>query len=72
MVVPQATVLKMTLEKFLQKNNIEPKSFAKTVGVHRVTVYKWLSGEITPSIKSGLEIEKATFGKVTLKDIYGR
>jgi DNA-binding transcriptional regulator YdaS (Cro superfamily) len=44
-------------------------TFAAIVGVHCVTVYRWVSGAARPSYRMMVQIEEATGGRVTARSL---
>lgn len=57
----------MKLTEFLKRNKISRDEFAETVGVDRVSVYRWETGKSFP-IRHLSKIIAATSGKVTAND----
>lgn len=60
----------MTIREFLEENEISSRKFAKALGVHPVTVRKWLCGTHRPLPNVSMKIVEMSFGKITLDDIY--
>lgn len=58
------------LRTYLDKNEIQIIDFAKSLGCHRMTIQKWLSGDTRPGIRLAKKIQNLTNGAVTLKDFY--
>ncbi len=60
----------MKLIDYLEKHEIKPLEFAKTVGIKgRVTIYRYINGEAKPR-KYMRAICEATNGEVTPADFY--
>lgn len=61
----------MTLDEYLNKHSIKPLQFAKTAGLRgKATVYRYISGEITPRKENMKRIQLATNGEVTANDFH--
>ena len=59
----------MTLSQFLKRSNITREQFAETLGVDRITVWRWETGKAFP-IRHMTKITAATGGKVTANDFF--
>jgi DNA-binding phage protein len=67
----------MRLDAYLVKNDIPVGEFAKTIGVHRTSIYRFMSGIAFPRPATIIRISEATGGRVTAndfvdRDVYGR
>jgi DNA-binding transcriptional regulator YdaS (Cro superfamily) len=60
----------MKLKNYLLTEQHSYTSFAKIVGVSRVTVMKWAKGRVMPRPLHVAAIVKATQGQVLLQDHY--
>ena len=60
----------MTLKEYLAGEQLTPHAFARKLEVPSSTVHRWVHGKRHPSIGCLLKIEKATKGKVLVKDFY--
>lgn len=60
----------MKLELFLEKSDLSESQFAKMIGVHRNTIYKYTKGERRPEEEIMLLIAQVTGGLVTPNDFY--
>lgn len=58
----------MKLKEYLKTNEIRSEDFAKSLGVSRGGVLKWITGERFPRPKALAKIEKVTDGQVTAND----
>lgn len=58
----------MKLAKYLTDNGISQGDFAKTIGVTQVAVSRYANETRVPGLKLIFAIDKATKGKVTVKD----
>ncbi len=58
----------MTLQEYLDREQIRPAKFARMVDVHRIQVGRWLGGALPSSPAMIKKIEQATHGAVTLDD----
>ncbi len=58
----------MDLASYLDAENETRGAFAGRIGVHAVTVSKWISGALRPSWPKMQRINSATGGKVTAAD----
>lgn len=59
----------MNLDEFRKKNDLTYRSLATQLGYNYSLVYKWCTGERTPSLKAAKKIQEKTNGKVTVLDI---
>lgn len=57
----------MTLSEYLKQHQIDRQQFAETIGVDRVSVYRWETGKAFP-IRHLQKIIAATDGAVTAND----
>jgi len=57
----------MKLSEYLKRQNIDRQQFAETIGVDRVSVYRWETGKAFP-IRHLRKIVAATGGEVTAND----
>lgn len=55
----------LTLDAYMRENNVSVEAFAATVGVSRMSVYRWRSGESFPKRDQLQRIVAATNGKVS-------
>jgi DNA-binding transcriptional regulator YdaS (Cro superfamily) len=60
----------MTLIEYLADRQLTNSAFAHKIGVPASTVHRWIRGYRQPSIVYLLKIERATGGKVRVKDFY--
>jgi len=60
----------MTLDDYISENNISITDFAKELGVHRVTLYRWLAKESYPRHAVAKKIIELTQEQVTYKDLF--
>ena len=60
--------LAMRLDSYLIKNDIPVEQFAKKIGVHRTTVYRFMNGGTFPRAETLRRIRDATGGKVVADD----
>ena len=58
----------MTLDSYLIKNDIDVSAFARDVGVHRTSVYRFIKGLAFPRPATIRRISEVTGGKVTAND----
>lgn len=58
----------MKLAKYLTDNGISQGDFAKAIGVTQVAVSRYANETRVPGLKLIFAIDKATKGKVTVKD----
>ena len=58
----------MNLGKWLDENGLDRATFAATVGVHPVTVTKWITGRMMPRREALRAIERETKGAVVATD----
>lgn len=61
----------MRLDSYLEKNGISVESFAADIGVHRTSVYRFISGVAFPRASTIQRIIEITGGKVTANDFLG-
>jgi DNA-binding phage protein len=61
----------MRLDHYLLKNDIEVSAFAKDIGVHRTSVYRFIKGLAFPRPETIERIIKVTEGRVTANDFLG-
>lgn len=55
------------LKEWLENKGISYKIFAISIDYDQNTVYKWLNGTLTPSLKAALKIEENTDGEVKVQ-----
>ena len=55
----------MTLQEFIDSNNISKSMLARMLKLTPSTIHYWLSGRCCPSAKHMARVEKITQGKVT-------
>lgn len=60
--------IKTKLGIYLQEMCINNVAFAKKIGVTHPTLMRYIRGKTVPSVPIAMEIQKATDGKVKLKD----
>lgn len=60
----------MTLGQYLKQQELTQEAFGAKIGVKRLSVARYLSGDRIPSPKTAKRIVKATKGAVQLKDLY--
>jgi DNA-binding transcriptional regulator YdaS (Cro superfamily) len=58
----------MSLTEHLRRNEIRPSDFAKLIGRHPATVYRWLDGSTRPRWDEIEKIDNLTNGQVTASD----
>ena len=58
----------MKLKSFLKDEGLNPFTFGAAIGVHPMTVYRYLRGT-TPTAEIAKRIIDASGGRVTLKDL---
>ncbi len=61
----------ISLQEYLQKENISPSAWAKQVGISQPIITRFLSGERGISLKTARRIQKATGGLVCMEDLAG-
>ncbi len=61
----------MNLKDYLDQTGTTQDAFAKSVGVHKLTVSRWVRGERFPSSASQRTIAAVTDGAVTPVDWFG-
>jgi transcriptional regulator with XRE-family HTH domain len=59
----------MTLQNWLHKQKLTVAQFAQSIGVQKVTVYRWLYGHRIPSPAMMRLVMEATDGAVTANDL---
>lgn len=62
----------MTLRDYLSKRQMTGREFAAVIGVHDVSVYRYLCGERIPRPKVMARIVAATDGEVGPADFYAQ
>jgi transcriptional regulator with XRE-family HTH domain len=60
----------MKLADYLSANSISPHDFAKSIGVSKETVRRYLAGERRPDFEKMQLVAKATGGEVTANDFF--
>lgn len=58
----------MTLQEFLEKNEMTEAEFAQLIGKNQTTVGRYKRLEHLPNVEMILKIEEVTNGKVKFKD----
>lgn len=58
----------MKLGEYLQENRIPAAKFARLVGVHRATIFRWCLLERIPDIPMMIKIRELTSGAVSAFD----
>jgi DNA-binding transcriptional regulator YdaS (Cro superfamily) len=61
----------MKLSDYLTHNSISPADFAKSIGVSKETVRRYIVGDRRPARKKLPVIVEATKGEVTANDFFG-
>jgi len=62
----------MKIKDYLDKKKITQEAFAKSVGVKRVAVARWVTGGRLPRPETARKIVEVTGPRgITMKDIYG-
>jgi predicted transcriptional regulator len=61
----------MRLDAYLLQNDIEFSDFAKAIGVHRTSVYRFVKGLAFPRPSTIERIIQVTGGNVTANDFLG-
>ena len=61
----------MRLDWYLEKNAISVGTFARDLGVHRTSIYRFMSGRAFPRPETIERITTVTGGKVTANDFIG-
>ena len=59
----------MRLEKYLTSLEIDPKEFAKAIGVSERTIRNVMTGKKDFYLSTALKIEKQTIGAVKCRDL---
>jgi predicted transcriptional regulator len=59
----------MKLKEYLEKYNIHPTDFAAAAQIPLTSIYLYIREVTVPRNKTAAKIEKASGGKVTLKDL---
>ena len=59
----------MTIREYLDTNSLTVTKFADDLGVGRVMVHRWISGDAVPSLESATKIVELTGGSVTTDDL---
>ena len=59
----------MKLEKYLKKNNLSVREFARQSKISHTSIQRYKTGERTPRLEVALKIEKLTNGEVKVKDL---
>ena len=60
----------MKLAKWLKRHKLNPTKFAKMIGRHQPTIYRYVNGERIPEPDIMQEIYSATRGEVSPNDFY--
>gem|GEM_PF-1719456 len=60
----------MRLAEYLIAQNLSPAAFARRIGVGRMTIHRYISGERQPNARITGLIHKATQGQVTAQDFW--
>lgn len=58
----------MNLATYLKEQNLTREAFANRVGVHPITVTRWVTGSLRPGWDKLAVIERVTGGGVTAQD----
>lgn len=61
----------MKLSDYLTHNSISPADFAKSIGVSKETVRRYIVGDRRPEREKLHTIAEATNGEVTANDFFG-
>jgi DNA-binding transcriptional regulator YdaS (Cro superfamily) len=61
--------LAMELKAWIKLSGTKPKDFARKLGCQLTTIYRYMSGQRSPSLLQAVEIKRATDGAVTLDDL---
>jgi predicted transcriptional regulator len=61
----------MKLADYLQHHSIHPADFAKSIGVSRETVRRYMVGDRRPELEKLHKIAEVTGGEVTANDFFG-
>ena len=61
----------MKLADYLKHHSIHPADFAKSIGVSKETVRRYMVGDRRPDREKLLLIADATSGEVTANDFFG-
>jgi DNA-binding transcriptional regulator YdaS (Cro superfamily) len=61
----------MKLAQYLKDHSIHPADFAKSIGVSKETVRRYIVGDRRPARKKLPVIVEATKGEVTANDFFG-
>jgi len=59
----------MDLQTYLQNTETTQKELGARIGVSQGLVYQWLTGRTRITAERAIEIEKATSGQVTRKEL---
>lgn len=59
----------MTLREYIETGESDIDTLARSVGVSRHAIHKWIYGQRSPHLATALKIEKVTRGKVTLREL---
>lgn len=59
----------MDITTYLQESGTSASALAKKLGVSPAVVYQWRAGIRQVPVRKCLEIERATAGKVTVRDL---
>ena len=57
-------IVGMTLKEWLLKENMTQEAAAKRIGVHEITINRWINGRITPRRAQMARVEEITGGEV--------
>ncbi|WP_173931363.1 helix-turn-helix transcriptional regulator [Chelativorans sp. Marseille-P2723] len=60
----------MRLKVYLEEHGISGAAFARMIGTHQVNVHRYMHGQRFPSPQIIAKIDRATKGKVTVRDWY--
>jgi hypothetical protein len=65
----------MTLAQWLKENRISPETFAATIHVHPVTIYRWIkppgdNEARIPKKQNLLKVVRGTNGQVRIEDFF--
>ncbi len=64
-----ADTRRVTLKRYLERNRLSVEEFAKMVGVHNTTLYRYLNGTAAPTATTLKAIVDATDGAVTADEL---
>lgn len=56
------------INQYIKRNNLNCAKLAKKLGVHRGTVYSWLTGRSAPGVVVAVKLDKISRGEVSVYD----